>query len=177
MTRRGRPQLGRRGRRLLVLVHILICMVWTGVGATMTLFAMTARWNPDGDLAARQAYLAVHVLDLWLVPVLAFAALITGLLLCWLTPWGFTRHYWVLTKLVLTVAVIAVGAFGLGVWVASLALGPDAPGWRPTAVVIGGVGNLAALIAMTVLSHYKPRGLTPWSSPRHGTRRRPASTR
>ena len=39
---------------------------------------------------------------------LAFAALLTGLIQSLGTPWGLFRHYWVLTKLLLTVFATVV---------------------------------------------------------------------
>ena len=158
------PQLAKRPRRLLVLVHLVVSLVWMGGGAANVVLGLTARLDPDGGLAAQQAHVAVHVLDLWLVIPAAFSALVTGLLLSWLTPWGFARHWWVLVKLVLTVGVIVFSTFGVGVWVELLLQHPRSPGWYPTALVAGGLANLVAFLVMTVLSHYKPRGLTPWAT-------------
>jgi hypothetical protein len=44
---------------------------------------------------------------------LALAALLTGILLGLGTGWRLTRHWWVLTKLVLTIAVATAAVFVL----------------------------------------------------------------
>src|ERR1700712_3065309 len=54
----------------------------------------------------RVCYLLVQTVDTWLVIPGAFAALVSGIALSLVTPWGLTRYWWVLVKLVLTVVVI-----------------------------------------------------------------------
>jgi hypothetical protein len=44
---------------------------------------------------------------------LVLAAPLTGILLGIGTPWGLARHYWVLAKLVLTIAVATAAVFVL----------------------------------------------------------------
>src|SRR5262249_38103486 len=55
------------------------------------------------ELTVRSVYLATE-LTTWVVIVpLAFASLLTGLIVAWGTPGGVFRHYWVFVKFMLTI--------------------------------------------------------------------------
>lgn len=108
-----------------------------------------------GDLATRAV----------IVPLCA-ASLLTGIVLSLGTPWGLVRHWWVVAKLAITLVSTAVlllhvgritdmaeAAMGMG-----LASG-DLYGARLQLVVASGAAILT-LLAATVLSVAKPRGLT-----------------
>jgi len=45
-----------------------------------------------------------------------FSSLITGLLICWLTNWGFLKFKWIIFKWISTIAQILFGTFWLGPW-------------------------------------------------------------
>ena len=70
-------------------------------------------WTVAG-LLVREDSLAV-------VPVLALLALVTGIVSSLFTKWGLFRYYWVLIKLVITVAAT------YGYTVRYLPVGPDDP--------------------------------------------------
>ena len=59
----------------------------------------------------RVCYLLVQTVDTWLVIPGAFAALVSGIALSLVTPWGLARYWWVLVTLVLTVVVILFSTF------------------------------------------------------------------
>lgn len=50
----------------------------------------------------RAAYLALEPITGFVLVPLAFASLLTGLVMSFGTPWGVFRHYWVVFKLFLT---------------------------------------------------------------------------
>jgi hypothetical protein len=87
-----------------------------------------------------------------------------------ITPWGLVRYYWVLIKLVLTVIAVAVlmlQTSNIGM-VAGMALDgrPDGLTGPRAGMIVHGTGGLIVLIVITILSVYKPRGLTPWAPAR-----------
>lgn len=152
------PELPRRWRRVLLIVHVVVSVGWLGAGAANLVLAVGAATR---HLEPGLAYRAIQLTDTWVVIPAAFGALVTGVVLSVFTSWGLVRHWWVLVKLVVTVLTIASSTLGIGVQV-ELAVAVDGlpphPGW----VIALAVVNLAGFVVMTWLSVSKPRGLTPW---------------
>jgi len=77
------------------------------------------------------------------------------------TPWGLLRHYWALLKLVLTVvstAILLIETETISSLARAALSSPDPralPGSLPHSV-----GGLVVLLVATILSVYKPRGVT-----------------
>ena len=97
---------------------------------------------------------------------LAFASLLTGLIQSLGTTWGLFRHYWVVVKLVIAVVATAILLQQLGPirYLAGAAAegklaGSDLRVARISLVVHAG-GGLLVLLVPTILSIYKPRGMT-----------------
>lgn len=151
-------ELPRRWRRLLVVLHVVVSVGWLGAGAANLVLAAGAGAEA---LDAAQAYLAIQLIDTWVVIPAAFGALVTGVVLGLGTSWGLVRHWWVLIKLVLTVVVILSSTVGIGLQV-ELAVQAQAGAPRPHLVIALAVANLGAFVLMTWLSVRKPRGLTRW---------------
>ncbi|WP_370964638.1 DUF2269 family protein [Amycolatopsis sp. cg9] len=160
----GRWTAGKRFRQVMVFVHVAVSVGWMGAGAANVVLAMTAGYT--GDPGVREvAYRMIERIDDFVVIPAAFTTLVGGIVLGALTKWGLTRFWWVLVKLVLTVAVILYSTFGLGAWVeqgiAAAAAGVESPTAGPLAY--GAALNIVAFLAMTWLSVAKPWGRTPWS--------------
>ncbi|GAA4796476.1 membrane protein [Actinomycetospora chlora] len=154
----ARSRVGRRTRRVLVFLHVVVSLGWMGAGAANVVLAATALTVPRE--VARVCYHLIDRIDVVLVIPAAFGALVTGVALGLVTPWGLARHWWVLVKLVLTVAVIVFSTFFVGVWVLE---GVEDPGPSAWPLVWGGVANLASFLLMTWASIAKPWGTTPWT--------------
>jgi len=93
-----------RWRNLLLITHIVVAVGVLGADLVLLTLGVTALAGGDPELI-RASYLTMGLLaDAVLVP-LALAAPLTGILLGLGTGWGLTRHWWVLAKLVLTIAV------------------------------------------------------------------------
>jgi hypothetical protein len=79
------------------------------------------------------------------------------------TPWGLFRHYWVLVKFLLTIfaTMILLGHMPSVSYFAGLAAETDSanPGGLPSEILHSG-GGLLVLLVTTMLSVYKPRGMT-----------------
>ncbi|WP_224390218.1 DUF2269 family protein [Pseudonocardia sp. ICBG1293] len=166
----------KRVRQLLVFLHVAVSVGWMGAGAANVVLAGVALGADPATAAA--AYRFVDVVDWWLVIPLAFAALVTGVVVAVASPWGLTRHWWVLVKLVLTVAVIVWSTLAVGVWVeesvVAFAAGETA---SPVggALVTGAALNIAAFLFMTWALVATPWGRTPWAPARRRVARGPAA--
>ena len=161
-------KIGKRSRQLVVFAHVAVSVGWMGAGAANVVLAMTAGYTTAAEIR-RVCYFMMDQVDVFVIIPLAFAALLSGLLLCWVTPWGLARHWWVLVKLLLTVAVIVYSTFGVGVWVeqsivATVTGGQDSA--LAGRLAYGAALNIPAFLFMTWASVAKPWGTTPWTRSR-----------
>lgn len=154
-------------RKLALILHVTSSVGWLGAVAAFLALAVVGLISQDG-LVVQAAYIAMDVITSFVIVPLSLASLVTGLVQSLGTPWGLFRHYWVLAKLVITIPstlillthtqairymAIAASAMPLS--------SSDFPRLRVQLVVTAGAA-IAALLVTTVLSVYKPRGLTPY---------------
>ncbi|MBY0510327.1 MAG: hypothetical protein K2P94_09250 [Rhodospirillaceae bacterium] len=82
------------------------------------------------------------------------------------TPWGLFRHYWVIVKLLLTLLSAAVLLLhtqpirAMAERAVSAPLAPTDYVGQRVQLVVASAGALGICLIATVLSIYKPRGLT-----------------
>ena len=108
-------KLGVKGRQWLKGFHLFFVCAWVGTGLSMMLIGLLKGHVPNGDeLYAFNA--AIKLLDDFIIIPAAMGSLITGILLCWLTNWGFFKFNWIIFKLISTIAQILFGTFFLGPW-------------------------------------------------------------
>jgi hypothetical protein len=155
--------------RFLLVVHIVVSVGWLGVVFAKLVLGFAAVTGGATAVAAG-LYAAMDVVNV-AFPPLAIATLVTGVVLSLGTKWGLLRHYWVATKLALTVGVI-VSAVQIGgrlqQSMAALPAGQPVGGGTILEVVAApatlllslGVAHLLMLGAATVISVYKPWGKT-----------------
>ena len=161
----------RTARQWLLLAHVITSLGWMGAGAANVVLAVTAIRTDDAPLR-RSCYQLINVIDFALVIPLAFSALGSGMIIGLATKWRLLRHWWVVVKLVLTLAVIIFSTFGVGVWVEQSMAATTGPVATPSPVaeelVVGAGANIAAFLFMTWASVTKPWPRTPWArtSPR-----------
>jgi len=156
-----------RIRKLALSAHVICSVGWLGaVGGFLALSIVGL--TSQSEQAVRSSYVAMELTG-WLVLVpLSLATLPSGLLMSLGTEWGLFRHYWVLAKLLITVLATIlllvhmqpVGHLASVVQSATLARG-ELAGMRVQLVADAGAALIALTLA-TVLSVYKPRGLTPF---------------
>lgn len=100
-----RKSVSQSTRRWLKFFHNIFTMSW--FGASLSLVALNF-FIPQPDSAS--ALVLLHIIFYRVAAVIVATAsvlsLITGLLLCWKTHWGFFRHWWVIVKIFVTVVVI-----------------------------------------------------------------------
>ncbi|GAB3836399.1 DUF2269 domain-containing protein [Dactylosporangium cerinum] len=150
-------------RKAMLTVHVAASVGWLGAVAASLALAVAALTSRDVQVV-RAAYLAMDVLGRTVLVPISVASLLTGVVQSLGTVWGLARHYWVLFKLVInvvatTVLLLYTQTLGL---LADLAGDPSATLAQlrsPSPLVHAGAG-LLLLIAATVLSVYKPRGIT-----------------
>jgi hypothetical protein len=110
------PKLNVKQKNWLLSAHVAAGSIWFGSALCMVAIALKNVHTTNGDeLYAINATL--KLLDDFVVIPSANLSLLTGGLLCWLTVWGFFKHYWVIVKWVATVTLIGVGTAWLGPWV------------------------------------------------------------
>lgn len=157
----------RRPRRALVLAHLTVSVGWLGLEVAMLALGVLALVGDETELR-RAAILVAAVLGTWLYPLFSVASLVTGVLVSVRGPWGLVRHWWVFGKLIANTALVFGGNFLVLAGVRHAADGARGGGAVSTGSATSLVGamtvGLLLLIAATVVSRYKPRGLTPFAS-------------
>ncbi|MDR1164554.1 MAG: DUF2269 family protein [Deltaproteobacteria bacterium] len=156
---------GGTGQRVLKIIHFVFIALW--IGGAVGLNALLLGLGPPetaGELLGFN-HAAMIMDDLVIIPG-AMGSLITGILICAFTHWGFFKHRWVVVKLILTIVCIVCGIVVLGPTVnnqpeITLKLGLKAladPTYHANYVncLLGGAFQLSSLIFMTVISVAKP---------------------
>ena len=116
----------------------------------------------------RGAYLAMELITWFLIVPLAFASLLTGLVVSLCTTWGLFRHYWVLLKFLITILatillLVHTQPIGVLAAIARETTLSSADVGRLRIQLVGDAGfGLLALLVTTTLGVYKPRGMTPY---------------
>lgn len=154
--------MGKHARKLVVTLHVVASVGWMSQAVAL-LALLVAILAADGAAAQAQAAWAAEYLDAHVLAIAANTSAFTGLVLAAATPWGFVRHWWVATKLVLTVGQIYAGIFVLS----GALRGIEASGGGgPVLGVAVGAGLMAGALAFqTWLSVAKPWGRTPLARP------------
>lgn len=94
-------RIGRKGRLWLRAFHIFFVGLWIGaIISQVVILAFTGLAKSDDGLQAM--YLIPEILNVATGPG-AFGTIITGVLLSWLTPWGFFKHKWVMYTMAMVV--------------------------------------------------------------------------
>ena len=106
---------GKNLRRTIVSLHVVASALW--VGAAISMVVLTFTKNPRNISELLAFNLANKLIDDWIIIGSATTSFLSGLLLSWKTPWGFFKHWWVIVKLILSVALILLGTFWLGKWI------------------------------------------------------------
>jgi hypothetical protein len=149
-------------RKFALTAHLTFAVGWIGAVVAYLALGVSAATSQDPQ-AIRAAWIAMELTGWFVIVPLALAALLTGLVMSLITPWGLLRHYWVLIALVLTILATVVLLLHMPTVssladVARKADGADLRGLGGD-LFHPGLG-LVVLLVITVLNVYKPRGLT-----------------
>jgi hypothetical protein len=152
-------------RRFALTAHVTSSVGWLGAVAAFLALAIVGLTSHDAQ-TVRGAYLVMEPAAWFVLVPLAFASLLTGIVMSLGTTWGLFRHYWVLFKLLITIfatviLLIYMGTFRL---MAGVAADPsvDLGVVRNASPVVHATLALLVLLVATVLAVYKPRGMTPY---------------
>ncbi|NNU85417.1 DUF2269 domain-containing protein [Geobacillus sp. BMUD] len=153
-------------RKFALTAHVTSSVGWLGAVVGFLAIVVAALTSKDAQ-TVRAAFIAMELTGWFAIVPLALASLLTGLVMSLGTPWGVFRHYWVLFKLLLT--ILATIVLLLNMQTVSFLAGVAA---ETGSVDLGGLrgalrgellhagGGLLVLLVTTILSVYKPRGMT-----------------
>ena len=164
-------------RKFALTAHVTSSVGLLGSIAAFLALAVAGLIRQDVQ-TVRAAYPAMELIARLVVVPLAFASLLTGLIQSLGTPWGLFRHYWVLVKLLLTVfaTIVLLVQMELISYAAHLAGETTLSGAELRAagiqLVVHAAGGLLVLLVPTVLSVYKPPGITRYARRRQHERPR-----
>jgi hypothetical protein len=162
-------------RKWLLVLHAISGIGWMGADIALFLLLLNARTTVNATEAISY-YTAVGLIVRITIPPLCLGMLGTGLLLGWGTSWGLMHHWWVFIKLILALGMTVLVFVALVPAIQSM---PALAGLATAEAVRERLGPLTIQLMFppivsfillgvaTVLSIFKPRGLTPWSSGRN----------
>jgi uncharacterized membrane protein SirB2 len=152
VTSEQRRYLSRRGRNVLLTAHVMISVWLLGDSAGFLAVAIRAAMADDAGARVELAKVLAMFAGVFGIP-LSFGALLSGLALGLGTRWGVFRYPWVVTKLLLIVSVILVGAVVIRpVLFGTLELGAD----TTSRLIAAAAYDVLALAVATTLSVFKP---------------------
>lgn len=147
--------------------HITFTVGWLGAVAAFLTLAIAGLTSQDAQMV-RSVYFSMDLIARFVIVPLSFAPLFTGPVLSLGTPWGLFRHYWILTKLVITVLstiIMQIHMRPISLLAHAAAkttlLSADLHGMQ-VQMVVASAAALLALLVETALAVYKPRGMTPY---------------
>jgi hypothetical protein len=154
-------------RKLALAVHVAASIGWMGSVAAFLTLAVVGLQSQDA-LLVRSMYLAMDVTAASVIVPLSVASLVSGVVQSLGTSWGLFRHYWVLVKLVITAVSTFLllthmqGISFMADVAGRIALGSDDLRGLRVQLIVDAAAAIGALLVTTLLSIYKPRGLTPY---------------
>jgi hypothetical protein len=162
-------------RKLVLTTHITLSVAWIGAVAAFLALAIAGLTSHNVQVV-RVAYPAMDLTARFVIVPLAFASLLSGLIQSLGTPWGLFRHYWVLAKFFLTVFATIVlltkmpliGSAARRAADTTLSSADLHAAAMP--LVVHAAGGILVLLVVTILSVYKPWGLTPYGQRKHQER-------
>ena len=155
-----------RLRKFALAAHIALAVGWIGAVAGYMALDVAAATSQDTQ-TLRACYLAMELIVWYVIVPLAFASLLSGLVMSLGTKWGLFRHYWILISLLLTmiatvVLMVETQTISYG---ANIAADPRTSGDDLRALgstLVHSIGGMVVLLVILVLNVYKPRGMTPY---------------
>lgn len=152
-------------RKFALTAHVVSSVGWLGTVLAFLALSIVGVASDDPE-RVRGIYLAAEPLAWFAIVPLSLAAFVTGVVQGIGSQWGLFRYYWVVVKFGLTVfaIVILLQYLATVASVTEVARDPSAgiDDVRSASYVLHAGVGLALLVVTTVLSIYKPRGLTPY---------------
>lgn len=163
-----------RVRKAILTTHIASSVGCLGAALAYLGLDIAAAASHDAE-TAQSAYVAMGLTVWYIIVPLALTSLVIGIINALGTAWGLFRHYWVLVKLLLT--LVATTVLLLEAPTVSHLADAAASGADPrelSSTLAHSIGGAVVLLTTTLLSVYKPRGLTRygWRKQREQRRRK-----
>src|SRR5262249_12804116 len=152
-------------RKFTLTAHVTSSVSWLGTVATFLVLSIAGLTSQDAEIV-RSVYLAMNLIGQFMIVPLAFASLLTGLVVSLGTQWGLFRHYWVLVKFVITIfaTILLLMHMQPVRLLANIVREPTFSSVDVSRLQIQVLGDsgaaLLALLVNVTLSVYKPRGTT-----------------
>ncbi len=161
-------QISQRLRKIILTAHVAISVGWLGLVTGMFALAVTGATTSDRGTQFAM-YTTMSLLDEIFLGMTSMFALVSGVIGAAGTKWGLMQRWWVAVKFVVTILLMMFG-FGaihsLILEANTMVLAGDVPVRGPDADAVGtalascaGVA-LCVLVFMTILSTFKPWGMT-----------------
>lgn len=158
-------------RKLVLSAHLTFSVGWLGAVAVFLTHAIIGLTSHEPSLV-QAAYLAME-LSAWMVIVpFCFGSLLTGIAQSLGTHWGLFRYYWIVVKLLLTIAItilllVHMDLIGNMARIVSdtIISNNEYRGERIKLVVTATAAALVLFIII-IISVYKPWGKTPYGLPK-----------
>ena len=161
------PKLNVKQKQWLISAHVICGAIWFGTAICMIVISLNNIDNQNGDALYALNEMLKTFDDFIIIPA-ATLSLVTGALLCWLTIWGFFKHYWVIAKWIGTVALISIGTIWLGPWVNAVTSISEAERLQALTnplyvfdakgALIGGIIQTISVAFIIIISFLKPWG-------------------
>jgi hypothetical protein len=159
-----------RLRKLTLTTHIVFSVGWLGAIVPYLALAIAGLASHDAQMV-RAAYLSMEVIGWFVIVPFSLAALSSGLVQSLGTQWGLFRHWWILLKFVLTIVAIVVLLRHMQdvsrVSRLSRETMMSSADFRPE--LIHAAGGLLVVLGVTMLSMFKPWGMTPYGLRKAGS--------
>ena len=150
-------------RKLMLTAHVTSSVGWLGAVLAFLALAVIGVTSRDAP-TVRGVYLVMQPAAWYVLVPLAFASLLTGIVVSLGTTWGLFRHYWVVFKLGITVFATIILLIYMGTFrqMAGVAADPaaDLQVVRNASPVLHATLALLVLFVANVLAIHKPQGLT-----------------
>ena len=151
----------------LLSAHIIFAALWTGTVLCMFLLSWKNRMSSNAGVLYT-LHSAVNLLDDYVVIPAAIGSVLTATFLCWLTNYGFTKFWWVISKWFLSISLIVFGTFWLYPWSNEAEAIASSQGlsafnnrfyaWDIRGVLIGTIVQVRFLLIIIGISVIKPWG-------------------
>lgn len=145
-------------RKALLCLHIVASVALLGDSAGFLAIAIRSAGAEPAVAAA--GWDTLNMFSMVFGIPLSAVTLVSGVVLGIGSKWGVFRYPWVITKLLLIVGVMAVGALVIG---PGLELARQGAATGEAMIITGATYDVTALLVATVLSVYKPGRRWPWS--------------
>ena len=156
-----------RVRRVTLTARVIFALGWLGAVVAYLALAVAGFASSEPELVY-VANRAMRLLGWCVIVPISLMALASGMLKSFDSRWSVLRHWWVATKGALTVGGIVVILKHMQVvsrladTAATVALSSVDLRFERLQLVLHPAGGLLILVLATVLSIYKPWGLTPY---------------